>query len=170
MSRKTESIYSSIGRLEDLRQEISVVARLAEADDESVDESGRRERIRHLEDIEFKMGQELKSLKFLISSLYLYNGKSTSRAKKEASKENGKKGGRPPKEITDARRRAGALEEDEIPRLLHKKSLAIALEDEAALDMKIEAAQGELSALRAKIAEWEEGRALKDGENREEKA
>lgn len=43
--------------------------------------------------------------------LYKNRGKGTSIKKKAASVENGKKGGRPPKEITIARRRVGEIED-----------------------------------------------------------
>lgn len=104
MSKKTENIYSAIDNLKELQEQLSQYNKSAE--------------VRELQDIEFKMGQELKNLSFWISSLYSYNGKSTSYAKKQASKENGKKGGRPPKEITIARRRLAELNEL-LPQLEH---------------------------------------------------
>lgn len=161
MSKKTENIYKSISRLEDLRQEISVVAKLAAADSFDSEESGKSERIRHLENVEFEMGQELKSLKFWIDSLYLYNGKSTSRAKQAASKENGKKGGRPPKEITEARRKIRELEENEIPLLEHRKNLAVDLDEDDKLSAEIKSAEKEIASLREKIEKWETGRSGK---------
>lgn len=159
MSKKTENIYRSISRLEDLRQEVSVLARLLASDAFDSGEEGRKEEIRHLENIEFGMGQEIKSLKFWIGSLYLYNGKSTSRAKQAASKENGKKGGRPPREITAARRRIREIEEDEIPLLEHRRNMAVDLEEDSRLGREIEGAEKEIESLRGKIREWEAGRA-----------
>lgn len=161
MSKKTENIYKAISRLEDLRQEISVIAKLAAADVSDSDESGKTERIRHLENVEFEMGQEIKSLKFWIDSLYLYNGKSTSRAKQAASKENGKKGGRPPKEITEARRKIREIEEIEMPLLEHRKNLAVDLEEDSRLCIEIENAEKEISSLREKIEKWENERAVR---------
>ena len=158
MSKKTENIYKAISRLEDLRQEISVIAKLAAADVSDSDESGKTERIRHLENVEFEMGQEIKSLKFWIDSLYLYNGKSTSRAKQAASKENGKKGGRPPKEITEARRKIREIEEIEMPLLEHRKNLAVDLEEDSRLCIEIENAEKEILSLREKIEKWENER------------
>lgn len=161
MSKKTENIYKAISRLEDLRQEISVIAKLAAADVSDSDESGKPERIRHLENVEFEMGQEIKSLKFWIDSLYLYNGKSTSRAKQAASKENGKKGGRPPKEITEARRKIREIEEIEMPLLEHRKNLAVDLEEDSRLCIEIENAEKEILSLREKIEKWENERAVR---------
>lgn len=161
MSKKTENIYKAISRLEDLRQEISVIAKLAAADVSDSDESGKTERIRHLENVEFEMGQEIKSLKFWIDSLYLYNGKSTSRAKQAASKENGKKGGRPPKEITEARRKIREIEEIEMPLLEHRKNLAVDLEEDSRLCIEIDNAGKEISSLREKIEKWENERAVR---------
>lgn len=158
MSKKTENIYKSIARLEDLKNEISIIAKLAKNDanfDESESENGKSGRIRHLENVEFEIGQELKSLKFWIDSLYLYNGKSTSRAKQNASKENGKKGGRPPKEITEARRKIRDLEENLIPEMEKQKNLALDADEEAKLDAEIEKANAELGELREKVGKWE---------------
>lgn len=90
MSKKTENIHLTIRNLQNLQGQLA--------------EYNKTAGVRLLQDIEFNMGQELKNLSFWIDSLYSFNGKSTSYAKKQASKENGKKGGRPPKEITLARR------------------------------------------------------------------
>ncbi len=162
MSKKTENIYKSIARLEDLKNEISIIAKLAKNDaglDES--ENGKSGRIRHLENVEFEIGQELKSLKFWIDSLYLYNGKSTSRAKQNASKENGKKGGRPPKEITEARRKIRELEENLIPEMEKQKNLALDADEEAKLDVEIQKANAELGELHEKVGKWEKRDQLK---------
>ena len=90
MSKKTENIRLAIRNLENLQEQLAAY--------------NKENDVRILADIEFNMGQELKNLSFWIDSLYSFNGKSTSYLKKQASKENGKKGGRPPKEITLARR------------------------------------------------------------------
>lgn len=161
MSKKTENIYKSISHLEDLKNEISIITKLAENDDGTSDESEKTERIRHLENVEFEIGQELKSLKFWIDSLYLYNGKSTSRAKQNASKENGKKGGRPPKEITEARRKIREIEENELPEMEKQKNLALDADEESKLDAEIAKANAELGELREKVGEWENRNHLK---------
>lgn len=96
MSKKTDAIYNAIANLEELNNRL---ARIIKEPD-----------CRELEDINFEQSQQLKELKFWIESLYSYNGKSTSNAKRKASKENGKKGGRPPKIITQMKTRAKELE------------------------------------------------------------
>lgn len=90
MSKKTQEIYQSINNLNNLQKELA--------------DYNKNLQDRKLEDMGFKMEQELKKLKFWIDSLYSFNGKSTSLAKKNASKENGKKGGRPPKAISEAKK------------------------------------------------------------------
>jgi len=114
MSKKTDNIYKAIDNLNNLQNIISSYNKeIKNTEQES----------RVLCDVEFQMQQELRNLKFWIDSLYAYNGKSTSRAKKLSSKENGKKGGRPPKEITELRRRRRELEENLIPELTRKREM-----------------------------------------------
>ncbi len=96
MSKKTDAIYKAISALEELNVKIADVNKELDS--------------RELEDIHYEQAQQLKELKFWVESLYSYNGKSTSNAKRNASKENGKKGGRPPKIISQARIRAKELE------------------------------------------------------------
>ena len=72
-----------------------------------------------------------------LGRLYSYNGKSTSRAKVQASKENGKKGGRPPKEITNLKERKTELEESVLPDLRREKSVTTDLELEEKLNLQI---------------------------------
>lgn len=170
MSRKTENIYKAISRLEDLKDEISVVAKLARADmpEESLQPEAscaeRLERLRHLENIEFEMGQCLKSLRFLIGSLYACNGKSTSRAKKSASRQNGMKGGRPPKRVTQARREIKEIEDEILPELERRKILSGDFMEERRIAAEIESAKERLSALRKTVGEWEESRKSSSGE------
>lgn len=160
MSKKTENIYKAISHLDDLRNEISIIAKMAKLDvsNEDSDENGRSERIRHLENIEFEMNQDIKSLKFWIGSLYLYNGKSTSRAKTEASKENGKKGGRPPKQITEAKKRIKELEEIILPEAEHRRNLTVDFEEERYLEVEIEKGRNERDLLRSKVEQWEKSK------------
>ena len=164
MSRKTENIYKAISRLDDLKDEISVVAKLARAElpEESLqpeDPAAEKfERLRHLENIEFEMGQCLKSLRFLIGSLYACNGKSTSRAKKSASRQNGMKGGRPPKRVTQARREIKELEDEILPDLERRKILSGDFQEESRIAAEIESANERLCALQKTVGEWEEAR------------
>ena len=123
MSKKTKAIYENLVNLDAISQKL-----------ESLDD-----------DMAFEMKQNLKSLRFWIDSLYSYNGKSTSRAKKIASRENGKKGGRPPKAVTVARRKIAELEEVIIPDLQSKIRLSVSAEDEAFFKKQLEEAEKELS-------------------------
>ena len=139
MSKKTQNIFKSIDNLQQIQNSISNYNKTAH--------------IRELEDIEFHMGQELKILKFLIESLYSNNGQSTSYAKKQASKENGKKGGRPPKEITDCRKRLAQLEE-EIPALQHKIALTDEPAERGSMEKNIEEMQKEKAVITEKLSNW----------------
>lgn len=141
MSRKTQAIRKSLEELNSLQDSLA-----------SLSEDLRN---RQLEDISFKMGMELKSLSFWIDSLYAQNGQSKSRSKVLASRENGKKGGRPPKEITQAKIRIAELEEIVIPELHSRLRLADELFEEADLSVQERQAQEEMNSLKAKIESWE---------------
>ena len=75
---------------------------------------------REIDEISFNLAQNLTKLEFWFNSLYAYNGKSKSVAKKLSSRQNGKKGGRPPKKITLLRQRKTELEEKILPSLEHE--------------------------------------------------
>lgn len=141
MSRKTEAIHKSLDTLNELQESLA-----------SLSEDLRN---RQLEDISFKMSMELKTLTFWIDSLYAQNGQSRSRSKTNASRENGKKGGRPPKEITQAKLRITELEEVVIPDLRSRLRLADELFEEADISIQEKKAEEELELMQAKIAEWE---------------
>ena len=138
MSRKTQNIYKSIQNLENIQR---VIENYAKTQNEKV-----------LSDSSFQMSQELKNLKFWIESLYLYNGKSTSNAKKASSRENGKKGGRPPKIVTEMRRRKIQIEDELIPELESKKRGTIDFLEEQILQEKILTLQQEADELFAKLS------------------
>lgn len=148
MSKKTEQIYKAISDLEDLQNQISIINQLAKAKNLETEES------HHLENIEYEMGQAVKSLKFWIGSLYSYNGKSTSNAKKTASRENGKKGGRPPKEITALKKRRTELELTLLPQLRREKVLTTDFELEENLSAQITNYENELADIENRLAEF----------------
>lgn len=155
MSKKTEQIYKAIATLEDLQNQISIINQLEKSKENSeLTEAERAEKIRHLENIEFEMGQSLKSLRFWIGSLYSYNGKSTSRAKIAASQENGKKGGRPPKEITNLKKRKTELEEIVLPELRREKSVTTDLERESQIETEIVLYENELGIIEERLEKW----------------
>lgn len=138
MSRKTENIYKAIGNLESLQKQL-----------EEISHSNNE-----LDDIQFEMNQNLKNLKFWVESLYLYNGKSTSRAKQNSSRENGKLGGRPPKEITLAKRRIKELENELIPQTEHSLKMGDENLSEEQLQNQLEQFQTELNELNLKVSAW----------------
>ncbi|MBQ8013672.1 MAG: hypothetical protein IJ257_04650 [Treponema sp.] len=160
MSKKTEQIYKSIASLEDLKNQISIIRELAKSKAGcEISEIERTEEIRHLENIEFEMTQHLKSLRFWIGSLYSYNGKSTSRAKVAASQENGRKGGRPPKEITMMKKRRAELEAL-IEEAEREKLVTTDFEREEELAHEIESYGKECSNIEEKLEKWNEERKL----------
>lgn len=134
MSKKTQEIYQSINNLNNLQKELA--------------DYNKNLQDRKLEDMGFKMEQELKKLKFWIDSLYSFNGKSTSLAKKNASKENGKKGGRPPKAVSEAKKMIGELEA-EIPELEHTLELTDSLEEREIMEKDLQEKKNRLSDLQS---------------------
>ena len=112
MSKKTQEIRSIFQELGSLQKRIenlkSQAPELEEKNSSEIDE------------ISFNLAQNLTKLEFWFNSLYAYNGKSKSVAKKLSSRQNGKKGGRPPKKITLLRQRKTELEEKILPSLEHE--------------------------------------------------
>lgn len=140
MSKRTESISMAIDKLSNRNYRIAVIAE--------------HYKIKELEEIHYEMRETLKNLKFWVDSLYRYNGLSTSKAKKIASSENGKKGGRPPKEITACRRSIAELEDDIIPSLEKEIRLSVSSEEESEFRAKLEEAQKELALCKEKFSAW----------------
>lgn len=138
MSKKTENIYRAIENISQLSQKL---------DEYNKGLTAQGMQNRELEDICFGLNQEVKNLTFWFSSLYSYNGKSTSYAKKTASRENGKKGGRPPKEVTLRKRRIAELTETIIPDLQHKIKFTDDVDEEAKLKKELKQAEAELKQL-----------------------
>ena len=135
---KTENIYRAIENISQLSQKLDEY-------NKKLTEQGMQNR--ELEDICFGLNQEVKNLTFWFSSLYSYNGKSTSYAKKTASRENGKKGGRPPKEVTLRKRRIAELTETIIPDLQHKIKFTDDIDEEAKLKKELRRVKAELKQL-----------------------
>lgn len=141
MSRKTENIFLEINELNRLQNNLESMAK--ELDN------------RELMDIQFEMGQRLKSLKFWIESLYLYNGKSTSNAKKNSSRENGKLGGRPPKEITAARKEIVEIEKNILPEIEHSLKMTDDLDEEEKLNQQKLTLTQKIDELKETVAKWQ---------------
>lgn len=139
MSKKTENIFKSFGELENLINQLG--------------DFNKAEENRGLTDIEYNMREQLKNLRFWFESLYSFNGKSTSRAKQNASKENGKKGGRPPKRITELRRYIEEIKNKIIPELEKVKKTTLDFEEEQRLDSEIQARNEELDKFEKELSE-----------------
>ena len=94
MSKKTTQIHTSIDNLFEIQQKLAEIKSSLQMTKITNDSE---KYFHEMDELIFHMEQNLKNLKFWVTSLYEQNGKSTSAAKKIASKQNGKKGGRPPK-------------------------------------------------------------------------
>lgn len=112
MSKKTQEIRSIFQELGSLQKRIENLKSKAP----ELEEKNSRE----IDEISFNLAQNLTKLEFWFNSLYAYNGKSKSVAKKLSSRQNGKKGGRPQKKITLLRQRKTELEEKILPSLEHE--------------------------------------------------
>lgn len=112
MSKKTQEIRSIFQEFGSLQKRIENLKSQAP----ELEEKNSRE----IDEISFNLAQNLTKLEFWFNSLYAYNGKSKSVAKKLSSRQNGKKGGRPPKKITLLRQRKTELEEKILPSLEHE--------------------------------------------------
>ena len=142
MSKKTDNIYKSIETISQLSQKL---------DEYNKGLAAQGEPNRELENLCFGLNHEVKNLTFWFSSLYSYNGKSTSYAKKSASRENGKKGGRPPKEVTLRKRRIAELTENVIPDLQHRLKFTNDAEEEAQLKKELRRAKAELKKVKEEL-------------------
>ena len=112
MSKKTTQIHTSIKNLFEIQQKfVQIKSALQTVGCQKIEDNSEFEKNLHeMDELAFDMEQNLKNLKFWVTSLYEQNGKSTSAAKKIASKQNGKKGGRPPKKITHAKQMLAQIE------------------------------------------------------------
>ena len=97
-----------------------------------------------------RMKSELENLKLWIEMLYKYNGTSKSRAKVAASRENGKKGGRPPKFVTELKKQKAELEL--LLENLHSQEIISSIEDSQKIDEERRAAEGKLSEVEEKLS------------------
>ena len=135
MSRKTEEIKKSILRLEEIQQS------LAASDGQAPE---------NLNLIADRMKSELENLRLWIEMLYKYNGTSKSRAKVAASRENGKKGGRPPKFVTELKKQKAELEL--LLENLHSQEIISSIEEGQKIDEERRAAEGKLSEVEEKLS------------------
>lgn len=148
MSKKTDNIYKTIETLNSLQLSL---------EDISVNLVCDGDEKQKIDDIQFQMKQNLRELKFWIDSLYSYNGKSTSRAKQNSSRANGKKGGRPPKEITEVKRRLVQLNEL-IPELEHKLKMEDDFAEAEKIKMELNLLNDERIKIEEKLSKWLESK------------
>lgn len=106
MSLKTEEIKKSLAELKILQEKLEKFAQTNPS--------------KEIDDIQFGIKVNLRNLETWIEMLYKYNGKSKSNRKVRASRENGKKGGRPPKNISEWKKRIFELENTIIPEIQDK--------------------------------------------------
>jgi len=137
MSRKTDEIKKSITRLEEIHSKIYKIF-----NDENVNS---------LDLVQQEMKSELTNLKLWIDMLYKYNGTSKSHAKVNASRENGKKGGRPPKAVTELKKKKAELEG--LLDAIHSQSVTAAFDEEENLRNQAALYEKQLEEIEAKLFE-----------------
>lgn len=145
MSKRTDSINKSLDNLNELQRNL----------DDFI-ASNKDLELKSLENISFQFKQELKTLNFWIDSLYKYNGKSTSIVKQNSSMENGRKGGRPPKEVSQAKKDILWVEGELIPDLDHKILMADSNEELADFKNQREKAFDKLVKAKGIVRNWQE--------------
>ncbi len=114
------------------------------------------------DEVQFKINQELYLLKFWFDSLYTYNGKSTSKVKQISSRLNGKKGGRPPKHITEAKKRINEIEKNIKPELEHSISISEDKIDKESLNTKLHLIEQELNDLYKLVSDYKTNKNQKE--------
>ena len=133
MSRKTEQIKKSIGRLEEIQSAFESLA-------------GEENLISLCQELK----SEIENLKLWIGMLYKYNGTSRSNAKVAASRENGKKGGRPPKFVSELKKQK--IELEALLSDLHTKQAVADFDEEEKLNLQARKAKRELEEIEEKLA------------------
>lgn len=133
MSRKTEQIKKSIERLEEIQSAFESLA-------------GEENLISLCQELK----SEIENLKLWIGMLYKYNGTSRSNAKVAASRENGKKGGRPPKFVSELKKQK--IELEALLSDLHTKQAVADFDEEEKLNLQARKAKRELEEIEEKLA------------------
>lgn len=137
MSLKTQEIKKALKNLETLSEQLKLYTK--------------NNYSQKLDDIQFGIETNTKSLRTWIEMLYQYNGKSKSYKKVSASRENGKKGGRPTKEISAAKKRIKELEESIIPDIQMKINQSYSESEATKLAAEKTSYEIELAELKNKI-------------------
>lgn len=141
MSLKTEEIKKSLANLDQLQSQL--------------EELNKSLQNRQLDDINFGVKTNIRNLKTWIEMLYKYNGKSKSNRKVTASRENGKKGGRPPKGISAMRKRVQLLQDELLPKLQDEMSRLLDEEEITKMAAEKTSYEIELQELNSKLEEYE---------------
>lgn len=141
MSFKTEEIRKSLAELKILQEKLEKFARNNPS--------------KEIDDIQFGIKTNVRNLETWIEMLYKYNGKSKSNRKIKASRENGKKGGRPPKNISLARKRILELENTILPELQDNLENCFSEENAEKIAAEKTSYEIELAELKNKLEEYQ---------------
>ncbi len=141
MSFKTEEIRKSLAELKILQEKLEKFARNNPS--------------KEIDDIQFGIKTNVRNLETWIEMLYKYNGKSKSNRKIKASRENGKKGGRPPKNISMARKRILELENTILPELQDNLENCFSEENAEKIAAEKTSYEIELAELKNKLDEYQ---------------
>lgn len=144
MSLKTDEIKRSLAELGSLQKRLENFAI--------------KNPSREIDDIQFGIKTNLKNLETWIEMLYKFNGKSRSNRKVRASRENGKKGGRPPKKISFIRNRISELENTVLPEIQDKISGCPDENEAIKIAAEKTSLEIELSELKNKLDEYQKAR------------
>lgn len=141
MSLKTEEIKKSLAELKILQEKLV----------KFVENNPSKE----IDDIQFGISMNLRNLETWIDMLYKYNGKSKSNRKVKASRENGKKGGRPPKNISILKKRIFALENTILPEIQDKISSCFTESETTSIAAEKTSYEIEFAELKKKLEEYQ---------------
>mgnify|MGYP006912264851 CR=1 FL=1 len=144
MSLKTEEIKKSLAELKVLQEKLEKFAENNPS--------------KEIDDIQFGMKMNLRNLETWIEMLYKYNGKSKSNKKVKASRENGKKGGRPPKNVSEWKKRIFELENTIIPEIQDKIGNCLDESEAAKVAAEKISYEIELAELQEKLSEYQKAK------------
>lgn len=144
MSLKTEEIKKSLAELKILQEKL---VKFAENNPS-----------KEIDDIQFGISMNLRNLETWIDMLYKYNGKSKSNRKVKASRENGKKGGRPPKNISVLKKRIFELENTILPEIQDKIGSCFTESETTSIAAEKTSYEIELAELKNKLEEYQKAK------------
>lgn len=144
MSFKTEEIKKSLAELKILQEKLEKFAENNPS--------------KEIDDIQFGIRTNLRNLETWIEMLYKYNGKSKSNRKVKASRENGKKGGRPPKNVSEWKKRIFELENTILPEIQDKISSSFSESETTNIAAEKTSYEIELVELKNKLEEYQKSK------------